>query len=505
MEHGDIKKDTNWKAKVFDSLNFPILILKPDKTIIEANEIFLATYDTARDKVLGRKCYEFFNNSTEPCPDSECSFEEVLATKKGDSMLISLNTPEGEEIWKDRIFSPILDDEGKVAYVLETERDLTRRKAMEKEVEVARNFVVKIIESSASAIVAADIKGRIMLMNPAAEDLFGYSVSEVIGKNIIEYFYMPGEARAIMKKIRDPQLGGKGKLPIEKTTIINAQGEEIPVEMTAAIVYEGGREIATMAIYNDLREKLAVQKKLERIRLQLFQSEKMASMGQLAAGVAHEINNPLAGILIYASLTLEKVFDNSLLQEYLTYIIEDANRCKDIVKHLLAYSRQTSSNKSIIQINELLDKSLNLIRDQAILRNVEIVKEVSSENMSVRVDGSQISQLILNLIMNAVDAMNSKGILTFRTYCSKKEEKVYLEISDTGCGIPDRYVSKIFDPFFTTKEPGEGTGLGLSTAYGIIEEHKGRISVKKTGSDGTTFLVEFPLDEALEAVEDLTI
>jgi signal transduction histidine kinase len=173
--------------------------------------------------------------------------------------------------------------------------------------------------------------------------------------------------------------------------------------------------------------------------------------------------------------------------------VEDANRCKNIVKSLLVYSRSTDSNKRIIQINEIVEQSLKLIRDQKKFRNIEIRRYLSEEMMLINADTNKLNQVIINLVMNAADAMHGTGKITLHTYKDKPNKKVFLEVKDTGEGIPRENLSKIFDPFFTTKEVGKSTGLGLSIVYGIIEEHGGRISVKETGTKGTTFIIEFPL------------
>jgi signal transduction histidine kinase len=282
---------------------------------------------------------------------------------------------------------------------------------------------------------------------------------------------------------------------------VNAKGAEIPVEITASIIYEDGKELATMGIYNDLRERLAVEKALKETQAQLAQSEKLASLGQLAAGVAHEINNPLTGILLYASMALERLGKDDPLCEHLKYVVEDVNRCKGIVKNLLAYSRRSTTTKEIIHLNELVNQSLNLIRDQKLFGNIVVTKEMSEQMILVHGDRNQMAQVIINLVMNASAAMDGAGDLTFRTYRDKPKRRAYLEVSDTGCGIPPENLRRIFDPFFTTKEPGKGTGLGLSTSLGIIQESGGNISVKETGPQGTTFLVELPLFVPLEDPE----
>ncbi len=488
-----IREELDWRIRVFDSLSFPTLILKPNKIIMTANRIFEEKFGLSIEDISGKTCHEVFYHSATACPLSACPLARVVNDRKGQSTVRQLITRQGEEKWEERVFSPILDDDGDVRYIMESIRDVTRLKALEKALRKTNEFLEKVIQSSASAIVAADRNGKILLMNPAAEELFGYSIQRDGYTVTVDRLYHPGKAKEIMKKLREETPGGRGKLPSTKVTILNSAGKEIPVEMTAAIMYEGTRELATMGIYNDLREKVAVEQKLKETQYQLAQSEKMASLGQLAAGVAHEINNPLTGILFYANLALESLDETSPVREDLEFVIEDVHRCKAIVKNLLAYSRQTSPAKNIIQLNTLLEQSLNLIRDQKLFHNVKLVRELSDEMMLVHVDKNQLSQVIINLVMNAIDAMNGEGRLIFHTYRDKANGKVYLEVSDTGIGIPKENMSKIFDPFFTTKKLGKGTGLGLSTAYGIVKENGGLIKVKETGPEGTTFLLELPL------------
>jgi signal transduction histidine kinase len=172
---------------------------------------------------------------------------------------------------------------------------------------------------------------------------------------------------------------------------------------------------------------------------------------------------------------------------------EDAKRCGKIIKNLLTYSRQETHSEEILHVNTLLEHSLDLIRDQKFFMGIKIKKELSDEMILIKGDRDQLGQVIVNLVLNAVDAMNQKGTMTLRTYRDKPGQKAYIEVADTGRGIPEKDLPLIFDPFFTTKAPGKGTGLGLSTAYGIIKENNGRIWVKETSKKGTTFAVEFPL------------
>ena len=485
--------ELDWRIKVFESLSFPTLILKPDRTIVSANKRFLERYEVDMDSVVGKTCHEFLYSAKDPWSIDLCPLAKVLMDKQGHSTLKRVITRDGQERYEDRVFSPILDKNGEVAYIIESLRDVTRLKVLEKELGVTKEFLEEVIESSPSAIMAADLKGKILVINQAAEELFGYSTEGGVKEYNVRDLYAPGIAKEIMKQLRDSRFGGKGRLRSTRIDITNARGEEVPTEITAAIIYESDREVATMGIFNDLREKIAAEKKLQEVHAQLIQSEKLASIGQLAAGVAHEINNPMTGILFYANLVKDSFAEGDPRREDMDFIIEDVHRCKEIVKNLLAYSRQHSPTKNIYQINQLVDQALTLIRDPKLFANIEVARELSDEMMMVHVDRNQLSQVLINLTMNAVAAMDGRGVLTFRTHRNKALRKVYLEVSDTGHGIPEEHLKKIFDPFFTTKELGKGTGLGLSTVYGIVQENDGTIYVKETSPEGTTFVVELPL------------
>ncbi len=493
----DEMDQAEWLLKVFDSLSYPTLILRPDQTILAANRKFLEKNKAVGTRLIGKTCKDICSEhqylSHFSCSGADCPLQRLIETGESQTVVLKNVDGQGNEVWEERIFSPIDVGEEEIKYILVSIRDVTAVKNLEKKYSDVRELIDKVVQSSVSGIMAADRKGEIILMNKAAEDLFCYSARDANRINI-EDFYPPGVARQIMRKLRDPNIGEKGKLPITQVNIVTREGVEIPVEMTAAIIYDDDdREAATAAIFNDLREKLAVQKKLEEAESQLFQSEKLASLGRLAAGVAHEINNPLTSILLYGNLMKEKLTpeDHPLLG-ILGYVLEDAERCKDIVKNLLAYSRQTRPAKEVFFLNNLVGESLRLIRDQKLFMNVNIVKNLDECQILVNADKNQLCQVLINLIINAFDAMEGSGTLTLSTYRDRKGGKAYIEIADTGSGIPPENLSKVFDPFFTTKDVGKGTGLGLSMAYGIMEENHGRISIKSTGPEGTIILLELP-------------
>lgn len=491
----------DWRIRVFDSLSFPTLILDTEHRIVAANRKFLERKHIPEEmQIVGKTCRDIFRNGHDPdlpCLRNDCPLAQTITQKTGHSLLRQIRQEDGRTRWEDRVFSPILDDRGEVSFVIESIRDVTKTKQLEIMFQGISEFMDRVIQSSPSPIVAADRKGQVLLMNRAAENLFGYRVEDVPELNI-EALYPVGVAREIMKKLRDDSFGGHGKMPMTRVDIRTSSGELIPVEMTAAIIYEGDEEVATMGIYNDLRERLSIRRKLMEAQAQVVQSEKMASLGRLAAGVAHEINNPLTGILMFTGMALEKLPPGSSLRKTLHCILEDAERCRDIVKNLLVYSRQTSTRKEVFALNDLVEEGLRLIRDQKLLMHIDIHKDLCRDSIQVFADANKLKQVMINLIMNAIDAMAGRGTLTLRTYRNEQRDSGCIEVQDTGSGIAKEHLPRIFDPFYTTKAPGKGTGLGLSTAIGIVKDNNGSLTVKETGPNGTTFLLELPLVHAAE-------
>ena len=228
----------------------------------------------------------------------------------------------------------------------------------------------------------------------------------------------------------------------------------------------------------------------------LVQSQRLASLGKLAAGIAHEINNPLGGILVISSLVVEDLKDDDPHRENMQEVIKQTMRCRDIVKGLLQFSRHEEGKTEYVKINDVLTNTLSLIEKQALFHNIEVVKNLDAELPYILGDNSQLQQVFINIILNAVQAMDEIGVLTLSSYHDQKDDMVVVEISDTGCGISEESIDRIFDPFFTTKEVGEGTGLGLAIAYGIVFKHNGRMTVTSEVNKGSTFTIKIPAVES---------
>ena len=231
----------------------------------------------------------------------------------------------------------------------------------------------------------------------------------------------------------------------------------------------------------------------EQAARKVMESERLAIIGQLAAGVAHEINNPLTGIVTYSQLLLEKNPGEGSTRSSLQKIVTQANRCRKIVRGLLDFSRQSKPDERPCNVNTVLQECVALVANQALFQNIEIVRHLGEELPRVPMDPSQIQQVFMNLIINAAEATPADGRLTLATRVDASGRFLEVEFADTGCGIKEADLERIFDPFFTTKGARRGTGLGLAISYGIVKEHRGTIRVESTVGKGTTFVVSLPL------------
>lgn len=242
----------------------------------------------------------------------------------------------------------------------------------------------------------------------------------------------------------------------------------------------------------------AIRERDQQLRRQtqekLMRSDRLAMVGQLAAGVAHEINNPLGSILLFSRLIMQQVPPEGRIRENLERIEKETKRCHAIVRNLLDFARQREPLVESLDVNQLLDTTLKLFEGQFLFHNIEVIRDYSQDLPPVQADESQLQQVFMNIIMNAADAMNGKGRLTLTTR-QHGEGDAEIRISDTGCGIPPENIERVFDPFFTTKGVGHGTGLGLSVSYGIIQKHNGDINVSSTVGVGTTFAVSLPTSQ----------
>ncbi|MEE8381913.1 MAG: PAS domain S-box protein [Thermodesulfobacteriota bacterium] len=370
-------------------------------------------------------------------------------------------------------------------------RDITLRKKMEREIREANEFLSKMIESSVNCVVATDMKGDILIFNKGAEKLLGYKTEEVVGKMSIRNVYPPGVAKEVMEKMRSPDYGEVGRLESLPMVHKNRKGEAIDGSLSASIIYDNkGNEIATVGIFTDLRPRLKMEERLREAQQQLLQSEKLAAMGRLTSQVAHELNNPIYGIMNTLELLKTEIPSDSKRRRILDLSLSETQRLSEMLRSMLSFSKPQEEVRRKIDINRLIEDILLFLEKQLRESNVKIKTKLNQNISHITASPNQIRQVILNIAANAKEAMPKGGTLTVETL--SKNNQIVIKIRDTGVGIPGEIRDKIFDAFFTTKQKIKGVGLGLSVCYGIIKDHGGDIRVKSKTGEGSTFSIILP-------------
>jgi PAS domain S-box-containing protein len=472
--------------KALDAFRNKLIIVSPDFRILAARCHYGSTPDA---DLIGRLCHEAFHSRSSPC--DSCAVQKVKET--------------GKPAWSQRggdiaaaepypclYVYPIFSDDAIEALAV-MELDLPARTEVEEQLQRSNAFLRNLITSAVDGVIAADKKGKVIIFNDTAAQIFGYSVSEALEKLDIRSIYPDGREREVMRQLRSDDHGGRGKLRSYQVEVVHRDGSRIPINLNAAIVYEGEQEVATIGFFHDMRETLRMRRKLEKTQVQLLQAEKMASLGKLAAGVAHQLNNPLGGITLFTKLVLEDYDLPDGAREDLGRVVGDAERCRETVKELLEFTRQTRHLMRPHNINQAISRTLFLLKNQSLFHNIVLDVDLDESLPEIHSDIQQLNHMFMNIILNAAQAMNGAGALSIRTRPSPDGPWARIEISDTGPGIPENALPHIFEPFFTTKPEGEGTGLGLSLVYSIVENHGGSIKAFNQPDKGASFVIELPI------------
>jgi PAS domain S-box-containing protein len=390
---------------------------------------------------------------------------------------------------------PRYDPQGNIIGYEGLNVDLTQRKLMEKELREAYDFMNKIVQSSPNSITATDMKGNILIWNQGAEETLGYRASDVIGKMNIRKIYPEGVARKVMQMLRSDKSGEVGRLRSFPMVYVRRDGEVVEGNLSAAIIYDAnGKEIASVGSFVDLRDRLQMERALRDTQEQLLQSEKLAAMGRLTSQIAHELNNPLYGIMNTLELLKTEIPADNKRRKILEMALSETIRLSDLLRKMLSFSKPDQEERHPVDINSVLDEIL-LLHEKQLKENDINIAETYAEGLSlVNASKNQLRQVFLNMVANARDAMPDGGTLSVVT--RGDTETVSVEVTDTGTGIREEHLDKIFDSFFTTKGEIKGVGLGLSVCYGFIKDHGGDIEVKSQVGEGTIFTISLPVHTA---------
>jgi PAS domain S-box-containing protein len=365
----------------------------------------------------------------------------------------------------------------------------------------------ELFENAHDAIWVHDLDGNITDANRADEALGGYSLKELKGMNVRSF--LTEDSLNLAGRIkRQLFLGEPVEQPYEQR-LIRRDGTVAILQLTTNLIRENGKPTGFLHIARDVTKEKEMQDKLstayrelsdshQRLKESqehLIQAEKLTSLGQLAASVAHEVNNPLSGVLVYTQLLMKKIAAGSMPKEtaleYLNKMEFELIRSTKLIRNLLDFARQSPPAFREVNINEIVTRSFDLAAHSAELQHVQVTKELDPSLPKVTADFDQLLQVCTNLVLNAIQAMPEGGKLTLRT--SVENDQIKIEVQDTGYGISPENMRKLFTPFFTTKREVKGVGLGLAVSHGITQRHNGRIEVKSKQGEGSTFTVYLPV------------
>jgi two-component system NtrC family sensor kinase len=341
--------------------------------------------------------------------------------------------------------------------------------------------------------MAMDMTGRIMLWNRGAETLFGLPADEVVDNMTVQQIYSREVAAEVTRMMRDSEYGGVGRLTSYPLTFERRDGVRLEGNLSASFLYdEQGKETAIVALFVDLRERLKTERDLAEARQHLLQSEKLAAMGRLTSQIAHELNNPLFGIMNTLELLKTEIPPSNKRRRLLDMSLSETVRLADMLKKMLSFSRPDETERAALDVNTVIDELMVLYDKRFRENSIKVKLDLTPDPGIIMASRDQLRQVFINLFSNAMYAMPDGGILTLST--RPNGNMVYIIVEDTGTGIKPEHLEKVFDSFFTTKTDSiKGVGLGLSVCYGFIQDHDGDITVESQYGEWTRFTIKLPL------------
>ncbi|TAL10999.1 MAG: PAS domain S-box protein [Nitrospirae bacterium] len=488
----DLRESQERYKILFDEAADSVIMVNPGGGIVAVNRRQEAILKYPEDQLVGRRFIDLILPKYQPAVTA--LMQEVL---KGAN-----KTPTVEVKVFDRAGRPVpmeLDltgiETGPMVYVMVQLRDITERKALERqlqeysealevkvqdrtrEIGETKTYLENLLENANDVIYTLDHDQRFTYVNGKVE-VWGYRKEDLIGRPYLSLLSRRHRGKRLRSTL---DIGAKQAYEVE---IVTKAGEPRNVLVSVSPLRDNeGRIVGVLGIARDITDK-------KRLEQQVLNAEKLASVGKLAAGVAHEINNPLGGILNCLYNLRKGTLSPAREREYLASMEDGLRRVQKIVRQLLDFSQQYDPELSPTEVNSIIERVLTLTNYAFEGTGVGLRRELARDLPPLMADQHMIEQVLMNLVLNAVQAIRGDGLVTVRS--GTDGQWCTIEVEDTGCGIPPDVLPKIFDPFFTTKGQGEGTGLGLSVSLGIVERHGGQIAVKSQVGQGTTFTVKLP-------------
>jgi len=478
----ELAADRERAQYILDSIPEIVMVLDKDKHILQANARFSEVCRVPLAEVVGRSCPELLCRVGEAPRHAEpgCTFDSAVRAGERVSAVI---VREGlEHSFWEVTACPQYDEAGDLIEVVETHHPVTERVRLRREVEIAEERFRQFINSANEVISIKDTEGRYVVVNPATAALFEMEPRQLIGRTPAE-LYDP-EVAEIIRAHDNEVIENRRYANYTERFVINGKESYLDVTRFPLLDYQGNVD-GVCSIARDSTQERQLQQ-------QLIQSVKLAAVGRLAAEVAHEINNPLTGVLAYAEELLDEAESGDPRRADYEVIIRESLRCREIVRTLLDFARQEEPYFQIVDLNDVVNRALALVERQADFQDVAVERRLAEAPLRVNADARQLQQIILNLILNANEAMEGRGTITILSGLLPQQARCFVTVRDDGPGVPREVRDRIFEPFFSTKSTA---GLGLAVSWGIIQRHGGTLTVHENPAGGADFRVELPFEE----------
>ena len=508
----ELERSYTFNRAVLDSIADPISIINiKTYQIIDVNESFLQEFKISRDQVLGKTCYEVTHNRTVPCnhPDHTCPLSTLLS-RNDQTMNEHVHwTPTGEKQIMEVSASPIRDGQGEIIHAVHIQREITKRKKAEEALRESRELLRAVVEGTSDAVYVKDRQGRYRLFNTAASRITGKNSDAVLGRDDT-FLFDADEATTVMDG--DRFVMETGRTTTYEEYLTSATGEKmIFLSTKGPLSDEHGNVVGIFGVARDITERN--RREIERTELErkLQHAEKLKCLGVLAGGMAHDFNNLLSVIIGHLELTLMELPNGSPFRAGLENARQSSMQAAGLIREILAYAGKGLFYLGEIDLNEVVSQYSREYRFSE-AGNIQFTLALAPSLPKINADWSHVQQMIRNLLVNASEAIGrDNGTITLSTglqefddailSLNRLDEKipagryVYLEVSDTGCGMDEETKEHLFEPFFTTKFFGRG--LGMSAVQGIMRRHSGAILLESSPGQGTIIRLLFPTENEL--------
>jgi two-component system NtrC family sensor kinase len=482
-----LRESEEFSTGLLDNAPNPIIVIDPGTSIRYVNPAFEEMTGFSLTEISGVKApYPWWPE--EMSESYSASLEGIVSKgrERFENEQIMQNR-KGERFWV-RLDSSSIMLQGKVKYYIANWVDITERKQVEEKLRQSEENYKALFDNTVVGTVLLDAETMGMAMvNQAAAEMFGFSsVEEALRAHPLDFIH-PEDKRRVSELIKKNLIEGQSRQTYELRAVTK-DGREIWISATGARIVRGDSRFAGLISFTDITEQ-------KRQREQLMMTDRLASLGELLSGTAHELNNPLTSITGFSQLLLEKEVPDDI-RENLKLIYDEAQRAVTVTKDLLTFARKHASVRQRNQINDIIQDVLKLRAYEHKVNSIKVDRRLASNLPEIMVDYFQIQQVFMNIIINAeyfVTEAHGKGTLTITT--KRLNDTILISLADDGPGIRREDLRRIFDPFFTTKETGKGTGLGLSICHGIVTEHGGQLYARSEPGKGATFFVELPISD----------